>query len=94
MNTLEVIYTRFLDAQKTALETFLARFSAKIDEIYQFMNPGERVDNIKLVSITKDDELSGITIQFDFLDSKEETAPQKYLSESHINCLGIAFYLA
>lgn len=93
-DTLEVIYTRFLDAQKTALEAFLTRFSAKIDDIYQFMNPGERVDNIMLVPITKDDELSGITIQFDFLDSKEETAPQKYLSESHINCLGIAFFLA
>jgi energy-coupling factor transporter ATP-binding protein EcfA2 len=92
-DTLEVIYTRFLDTQRTALEAFLTRFSAKIDEIYQFMNPGERVDNIKLVSITKDDELSGITIQFDFLDSKEVTPPQKYLSESHINCLGIAFFL-
>ena len=90
---LEAIYTRFIQTQSNALETFLNKFSAKIDEIYQFMNPGERVDDIKLVPITKDDELSGITLQFDFLDKKEVTPPHKYLSESHLNCLGIAFFL-
>ena len=92
-DTMETVYHRFLKKQKEALETFLDTFSERIDAIYQFLNPGEKVENIKLVSIEKDDELSGITIQFDFLDSKGATPPHKFLSESHINCLGIAFFL-
>ena len=93
-NTLEVIYAQFIKKQKESIEAFLDNFSAKIDEIYQFLNPGEKVENIKLVPITKNDELSGITIQFDFLESKEVTPPHRFLSESHLNCLGIAFFLS
>jgi len=92
-DTMEIVYHRFLKKQKEALETFLDTFSERIDAIYQFLNPGEKVENIKLVPIEKDDELSGITIQFDFLNSKGVTPPHKLLSESHINCLGIAFFL-
>ena len=74
-DTLEVIYRKFLNKQKEALEAFLDSFSEKIDEIYQFLNPGEKVENIKLVPIERNNELSGITIQFDFLDNKEITPP-------------------
>ncbi len=92
-DTMELVYRSFLKKQKESLEAFLEKFSEKINEIYQFLNPGEKVENIKLVPIEKDDELSGITIQFDFLESKEVTPPHRFLSESHINCLGIAFFL-
>lgn len=92
-DTMETIYRRFLKKQKEALGAFLDTYSDKINEIYQFLNPGERVENIKLIPIEKDDELSGITIQFDYMESKGVTPPHKLLSESHINCLGIAFFL-
>lgn len=92
-DTMEAVYSRFLKKQKEALAAFLDTYSDKIDEIYQFLNPGERVENLKLVPIEKDDELSGITIQFDFMESKRVAPPHKLLSESHINCLGIAFFL-
>ncbi len=93
-DTMEAVYLCFLEKQKEALETFLENLSEKINEIYQFLNPGEKVENIKLIPLTKDDELSGITIQFDFLENKNVTPPHKLLSESHLNCLGIAFFLA
>jgi len=92
-DSMEIIYRSFLKKQKEALESFLETFSEKINDIYQFLNPGEKVENIKLVPIEKDDELSGITVQFDFFESKDVTPPHKFLSESHINCLGIAFFL-
>lgn len=92
-DTMETIYRNFLAKQKEALEAFLDTFSEKIDEIYQFLNPNEKVENIKLVPLEKDNELAGITIQFDFLDKKDVTPPHKFLSESHINCLGLAFFL-
>lgn len=93
LDSLDGIYADFLKCQKEALEAFLGAFSESINEIYQFLNPNERVDNIRLVPINKDDELAGITIQFDFLDNKDVSPPHKYLSESHLNCLGIAFFL-
>ena len=92
-DTMGIIFSRFLKKQKEVVEDFLTTYSSRIDEIHQFLNPGEKVENIKLVPIEKDDELAGITIQFDFLNRKEVTPPHKFLSESHINCLGIAFFL-
>ena len=92
-DTMETVYSRFLKKQREALEVFLDTYSGKINDIFQFLNPGEKVENIKLVPIEKDDELSGITIQFDFQERKGVTPPHKFLSESHINCLGIAFFL-
>jgi hypothetical protein len=69
-------------------------FSSNINDYYTTMNPNEIVDDIKLVprKDTKGD-LVGITIEYRFLD-KTKTAANAYLSESHINCLGLSFFLA
>ncbi|MCP4146587.1 MAG: hypothetical protein GY757_02455 [bacterium] len=91
--SLQLIYDRFLRKQKQGLETFFSRFSKDIDELYQYMNPSEKVDDLKLVPIEKDGELMGITFDYKFFNSNE-SPPHKYLSESHLNCLGIAFFLA
>lgn len=91
--TLELVYTQFVKKQKEALETFLSRFSTDINGLYQCMNPNENIKAIKLRPIEEDDELEGITIQFEFYKN-EVAPPHKYLSESHLNCLGIAFFLA
>jgi recombinational DNA repair ATPase RecF len=88
----ELIYSEFLKKQKQALESFLSRFSNDINDFYQFMNPDEKVEDIKLISLEKEDELQGLTLEFKFFENSE-SPPQKYLSESHLNCLGIAFFL-
>jgi hypothetical protein len=88
----ELIYSKFLKKQKEALESFLTRFSNDINDLYQFMNPNERVEDIKLVSLEKDEELQGLTLEFKFYKTPE-SPPHKYLSESHLNCMGIAFFL-
>jgi len=90
--SLELIYSEFLKKQKQALESFLSRFSNDINDFYQFMNPGEKVEDIKLIPLEKEDELQGLTLEFRFFENSE-SPPQKYLSESHLNCLGIAFFL-
>ncbi|MCX6579898.1 MAG: hypothetical protein NT166_06900 [Candidatus Aminicenantes bacterium] len=91
-NSLEAIYSEFLKKQKESLESFLTFFSNDINELYQFMNPDEKVENIRLVPIEKADELAGITLEYNFFKNAE-SPPHKYLSESHLNCLGIAFFL-
>ncbi len=92
--TFEALFTDFVKRQEVALNTFLMMFSDVINECYMTMNPGENVADIKLVPI-KDtsDEMIGITMEYTFYDATR-TPPKAYLSESHINCLGLAFFLA
>lgn len=90
--TIEKIYSTFIKKMESGFNSFLTHLSQDINDLYVFMNPGEHIEDINLVSLQKNDEFSGITIQFSFYDN-EVTPPNKYLSESHLNCLGIAFYL-
>lgn len=92
-NTLEAIYNEFVKKQKEGLELFINSFSHKIDEFYQYMNPGERFQEIRIVTIGEDEELNGITIEYKYND-QWISPPQKYFSESHLNCFGISFFLA
>ncbi|MFC1937138.1 hypothetical protein ACFLWY_01105, partial [Chloroflexota bacterium] len=65
-----------------------------ISDYYTAMNPTENVEDIKLVTIKdKNDDLVGITIEYRFFD-KPKKVPSAYLSESHVNCLGLSFFLA
>lgn len=92
--TFEALYTDFIKRQEEALEGFLTMFSDKINSYYVEMNPNEKVEDIQLVPIKdKNDELSGITIEYTFYNERQ-TPPVALLSESHINCLGLAFFLA
>jgi hypothetical protein len=50
------------------------------------------MENIEIKITEKEDELTGITLEFQFFD-KRVSPPQKYLSESHLNSLGIALFL-
>lgn len=90
--SLDLIYSEFVKKQKESLESFLSYFSGDVNDLYQFMHPDEKVEDIKLVPLEKDDELTGLTFKFNFFEN-EVTPPHKYLSESHLNCFGIAFFL-
>lgn len=92
-DSIEVVYNEFVRKQKEGLESFLNTFSSEINEYYQFMNRGEVFEDLKIVPIQEEDELKGITVQFKF-NGTEVSPPQKYFSESHLNCYGIAFFLA
>lgn len=92
--TFEALYSDFIKRQEEALDGFLTMFSEDINNYYVEMNPNEKVEDIKLVPLKdKNDELSGITIEYTFYNERQ-TPPVALLSESHINCLGLAFFLA
>ena len=91
--TFELLYEDFIKRQEEALNVFLTMFSNDINDFYTTMNPNEKVEDIKLVPLKKGDELVGITIEYSFFD-ETKTPPIAYLSESHINCLGLSFFLA
>lgn len=91
--TFELLYEDFIKRQEEALNVFLEMFSNDINDFYTTMNPNEKVEDIKLVPLKKNDELVGITIEYSFFN-ETHTPPIAYLSESHINCLGLSFFLA
>lgn len=91
--SLELIYNHFIKVLKEGLENFINTFSGKINEYYQFMNPEEPFQNLKLKTIGDEDNLDGLTIEFNFKD-KIISPPQALFSESHLNCFGISFFLA
>lgn len=91
--TFKLLYEDFIKRQEEALNVFLTKFSNDINGFYTTMNPNEKVADIKLVPLKKDDKLEGITIGYNFFD-EAKTQPIAYLSESHINCLGLSFFLA
>lgn len=92
--TFEALYSDLIKRQEEALNGFLEIFSEDIDKYYTLMNPNEKVEDIKLVPLKdKYDELDGITISYKFYN-REQSPPAALLSESHINCLGISFFLA
>ncbi len=92
-NSLSIIYNEFVKVQKEGLENFINSFSTKINEYYQYMNPDEPFQEIKIVTMGEEDELNGITIEYKY-NGDWVSPPQKYFSESHLNCFGISFFLA
>lgn len=92
-NSFEALYLAFSKKQKDALDMFFKLFSSNINEYYMYMNPDESVENISLIPIESEDEIKGLTIQYEFFNNSV-SPPHKYLSESHLNCLGISFFLA
>lgn len=86
------IYYEFFRKLKIELDKFIAMFSSKLNEYYMYMHPGENISNTQTKFIEENDELKGLTIEYEF--HKQCVAPpQKYLSESHLNSLGIALFL-
>lgn len=90
---LSKIYDAFVQRQKEGLEAFLAGFSNAINEYYEYMNPGEPIKDLRIVPMTDDDELKGLAIEYQF-NGQVLGAPLRCFSESHLNCFGLAFFLA
>jgi hypothetical protein len=90
--SMELIYNEFVKKQKDGLENFINTFSGTINDYYQYMNPGELFQEIRIVIIGEEDELNGITIEYKY-NGNWVSPPQKYFSESHLNCFGLCFFL-
>ena len=90
---LALILEDFSKKQKESIDNFLKQYSTNINSIYQRLNPGEKNENFCLKPVLKDeDELIGLSLEFDF-QNISTGSPIKYLSESHLNALGLAFFI-
>ncbi len=93
LKSMTLIYNEFVKKQKEELDKFINQFSDKISEYYNYMHPGENISDFQVKLVEDNDDLKGLTIEYKF-HNLNASPPQKYLSESHLNSLGIAFFLA
>ena len=93
IDSMESICREFVKQEKEALTHFLTGISKDINDLYLFMNADERVEGIRLVPLGDKDEFVGITLEMTF-HGETVSPPETYLSESHVNCLGICLFLA
>ncbi len=88
IRTLADIGQSFAKVHTSALQNVLDVLSKDIGRFYIVMHPGEQVDSIKLTILEE-----GIEFEYGF-HGQRVYPPLKYLSESHMNSLGIAAFLA
>jgi energy-coupling factor transporter ATP-binding protein EcfA2 len=83
------IYDAYQDRQKEQLEEMLKSISAKVAELYAALHPGEELGGITVEPWTA----KGLELAVDFHGSRQRP-PHGVLSESHLNSLAIALFLA
>ena len=88
IRTLSTIESRFSSLHTESLQKVLDAISDDISSFYLTMHPNEEVDQIKLRILGE-----GIEFEYSF-HGQRVYPPLKYLSESHLNSMGIAAFLA
>jgi energy-coupling factor transporter ATP-binding protein EcfA2 len=83
------IYDRYQERQKEQLEQMLKSISERVAELYSALHPGEELGGIEVVPWTA----KGLELAVDFHGSRQRP-PHGVLSESHLNSLAIALFLA
>jgi len=87
--SLGTVFDRFVQVQSTALQSVLDRISGDVGRFYNALHPGENVDGVRLRIVGEE----GIEFEYCF-HGQPTHPPMKYLSESHLNSLGVVLFLA
>jgi len=89
IRSLQTIFDEFVKVQTTAMQNALNIMSKDIGRFYDAMHPSENADEVHLTILGDE----GVEFRYKF-HGTEVHPPMKYLSESHLNSLGIALFLA
>ncbi len=87
--SLSAIFDKFMLVQNAALQLVLDKISEDVNNYYTMLHPKEEVDKVRLSVVGAE----GIEFEYQF-HGKKVYPPVKYLSESHLNSLGICLFLA
>nr|WP_321455802.1 hypothetical protein [uncultured Cohaesibacter sp.] len=79
----------FIKVQNGALQAVLDTISDDVGTFYTALHPKESVDKVRLTMVGDE----GVEFQYTF-HGKPTQPPRKYLSESHLNSLGVVLFLA
>ena len=89
IDTVTKIKDTFIQLQGEILQKALNAISVDVDKFYSEMNAEEGIEKIRLDLIGEE----GVEFKYTF-HGKDSYPPLKYLSESHLHCLGICLFLA
>jgi len=79
------------DERKKYTDAVLSAISARVGELYEAIHPGEGLNKIVLALDAAKRGSLGIATEF---AGKQGTPPQAYLSDSHLDTLGLCIFLA
>ena len=85
----ECVFDAYQTKQKEDLTELLKRISRRVGEIYSALHPGEDLDAVSVEPWTA----KGVELAIEFYGSRQRP-PHGVLSESHLNSLAIALFLA
>ncbi len=89
ISSLSFVFEEFKKVQNKAMQEALNRMSEDIGKFYSILHPEENVDSVRLAIVGEE----GVEFEYSF-EGKTRHPPMKYLSESHLNSLGIALFLS
>jgi recombinational DNA repair ATPase RecF len=87
--TLSSMLKAFIKVQNGALQAVLDTISDDVGVFYTTLHPKESIDKVSLTMVGDE----GVEFQYTF-HGKPTQPPRKYLSESHLNSLGVVLFLA
>lgn len=87
--TLSTIFDEFIDVQNATFQGILDTISEDVGAFYSALHPNESVDRVRLAMVGDE----GVEFEY-FFHGKKTHPPRKYLSESHLNSLGVVLFLA
>jgi hypothetical protein len=87
--SLDAIFERFVSVQNAALQSVLDKISDDVGAFYKALHPAESVNKVRLRMVGEE----GVEFEY-FFHGKPTHPPMKYLSESHLNSLGVVLFLA
>jgi len=85
----ERVFDAYQHKQKEDLTALLQRISRRVAQIYSALHPGEDLDGVSVEPWTA----KGVELAIEFHGSRQRP-PHGVLSESHLNSLAIALFLA
>ncbi|HSF18908.1 MAG TPA: AAA family ATPase [Vicinamibacteria bacterium] len=83
------VFDAYQDRQKQDLSELLQKISRRVAEIYAGLHPGENLSSVGIEPWTA----KGVELAIDFYGTRQRP-PHGVLSESHLNSLAIALFLA
>ena len=83
------VFDRYEVRQRSYLDDTFKQISVRCGQIYEFLHPNEGIGGVAVETIGA----KGAEIAVDHF-GKKELPPQRVLSESHVNSLGLALFLA
>jgi recombinational DNA repair ATPase RecF len=85
----ETVFDAYQEQQKEDLGNLLRQISGQVAKIYSALHPGEDLDAVSIEPWTA----KGVELAINFFGSRQRP-PHGVLSESHLNSLAIALFLA